>query len=106
MKVTVACQVPRTYHVAVKLPELLHRGKGANLLDVLLIALRAGGTARGSPRVPKGVVVLQGMLCWSRDNSLPLATALALVSVCFFLLTIFLCAVFFILIMVSTVIIF
>jgi hypothetical protein len=24
MKVTVACQVPRTYHVAVKLPELLH----------------------------------------------------------------------------------
>lgn len=37
---------------------------------------------------------------------LPLAAALALVSFCFFLLTIFLCAVFFILIMVSTVIIF
>lgn len=27
MKVTVACQVPRAYHVAVKLPELLHLQK-------------------------------------------------------------------------------
>lgn len=47
-----------------------HRGKGANLFDVLLIALWTGRTARGSPRVPKGVVVLQGMFCWSRNNSL------------------------------------
>ena len=47
-----------------------HRGKGAELFDVLLVALRAGGPARGPPGVPERVVVLQGVLCWSRDNSL------------------------------------
>lgn len=106
MEVTVARQVPGSHHVAVKPPELLHRGEGADLFDVLFVALGAGGAARGPPGVPERVVVLQGVLCRSRDNSLPLAAALALLALGFFLLTIFLCAVFFILIVVPAVIVF
>lgn len=102
MEVTVACQVPRTYHVVVKPPELLCRGKNANLFDILFIALWAGVMAGGSSGVSESILVLQEMLCWSRGNSLPLTAALTLVSFHFFLL----CAVFFILIMVPTVIIF
>ena len=51
-------------------PVSTHRGKGADLFDILFIALWAGGTARGSSGVPESIVVLQGMLCWPRDNSL------------------------------------
>lgn len=51
-------------------PPSTHRGKGANLLDILFIALRAGGTAGGSPGVPESVVILQGVLGRPRDNSL------------------------------------
>lgn len=47
-----------------------HRGEGADLFDVLFVALRAGGPARGPPGVPERVVVLQGVLCWARDNGL------------------------------------
>lgn len=36
-----------------------HRGKAANLFDVLLVALRARGSSRRATGVPEGVVVLQ-----------------------------------------------
>lgn len=51
-------------------PFRTHRSKGSDLLDVLLIALGAGGPARSPSRVPKSVVVLQRVLCWTRDDSL------------------------------------
>lgn len=59
----------------------------------------------GQRGVAESVAVLQGALCWSRDNSFPLAAAQNFVSFCLFLPTIFLCLVFFILIMVPTVMI-
>lgn len=39
-----------------------YRGHGADLSYVLLVAQRAGGTTRGPPAVPEGVVILQGVL--------------------------------------------
>ena len=38
------------------------RGETADLFDVLLVALGAGGPPRGASGVPEGVVVLKGML--------------------------------------------
>lgn len=47
-----------------------HGGKGADLFDVLFVALRAGGPPGGPSGVPEGVVILQGVLSWPRDHSL------------------------------------
>lgn len=47
-----------------------HGGEGADLFDVLFVTLGAGGPPGGPPRVPEGVVILQGVLSWPRDHSL------------------------------------
>ena len=62
MEVTVACQGPERYHMPVKSAYLLHGGKGANLLDILLVALRARGTAGFLLEHQEGYHTV-GMLC-------------------------------------------
>lgn len=47
-----------------------HGGKGADLFDVLFVALRAGGPPGGASGVPEGVVILQRVLSRPRDHSL------------------------------------
>lgn len=47
-----------------------HGGKGADLFDVLLVALWARGPPGRAARVPEGVVVLQRVLSWPRHHSL------------------------------------
>ena len=56
-----ACQIPRSYHAAVKPSGLLYTGKGTNLTDNSVQSLWVGGMARDPPGVPESRAGPQGM---------------------------------------------
>lgn len=85
MEVTVACQILWTYHVAIKPPELLHRGKGTNLFDNSVHNSVSCWDSQRFSWSTRKCSCTGGDALPVRDNSLPLVTALILVPFCFFL---------------------
>lgn len=88
-----ACQIPGSYHAAVKPSGLLYTGKG---IDTLFRALWVGGMARDPPGVPESGAGPQGMFsdlgqqpssCWCSDFCPILMFPPHHVSMCCFLLS-------------------